>query len=505
VSDLQVTVPAQLARVHMVGIGGAGMSGLARILLARGGQVSGSDAKESRAVLELRARGAKVQVGHSPSALDLLEGGPTMVITTHAAIPKDNPELVAARERGIPVVLRPQVLAELMAGNRTLLVAGTHGKTSTTSMSVVALQTCGLDPSFAVGGELNESGTNAHHGHDSIFVAEADESDGSLLQFEPDVAIVTNVESDHLDFFGSEAAYVRVFDDFADRITTGGTLVICLDDEGSAALAGRVAERLQQRGVEVIGYGRGTHRAAAPTVPLVAELLEFRPRAAGGATSIRLSGVDDRLDGDHVLTLAVPGEHMALNAIAALLAGVRIGAPVDRVVTGIESFSGVRRRFQLRGTVGDIAVYDDYAHHPTEVRAVLTAARDLAGARGGRVIAIFQPHLYSRTATFAAEFGAALSLADHVIVLDVFGAREQPVPGISGQTIVDAVTTEVDYVPNVSRLPGRVAELARPHDVILTIGAGDITMQGEEILAALDDARSDDPAAQANPDGAHGA
>jgi len=500
-----VTVPEKLARVHMVGIGGAGMSGLARILLARGGQVSGSDAKESRAVLELRARGAKVQVGHSPAALDLLDGGPTMVITTHAAIPKDNPELVAAHERGIPVVLRPQVLAELMAGNRTLLVAGTHGKTSTTSMSVVALQSCGLDPSFAVGGELNESGTNAHHGHDPIFVAEADESDGSLLQFEPDVAIVTNVESDHLDFFGTEAAYVQVFDDFADRIKPGGTLVICLDDAGSAGLAGRVAERLRGRGVQVVGYGRGTYRTTAPMVPLVAELLEFRPQAAGGSMSIRLSGVDDHLDGDHVLTVAVPGEHMALNAIAALLAGVRIGAPVDRVVAGIESFSGVRRRFQLRGTAGDIAVYDDYAHHPTEVRAVLTAARDLAGARGGRVIAIFQPHLYSRTAAFAAEFGSALSLADQVIVLDVFGAREQPVPGVSGQTVADAVTSDVEYVPNVSRLPGRVADLAGRSDVILTIGAGDITMQGEEILRALRAASSGGQAAQENPDGGHGA
>ncbi|OOL27267.1 UDP-N-acetylmuramate--alanine ligase, partial [Rhodococcus rhodochrous] len=232
-------LPPQLERVHMVGIGGAGMSGIARILLARGGKVSGSDAKESRGVLALRARGASVRIGHDASALDLLEGGPTAVVTTHAAIPQDNPELVAARERGVPVLLRPAVLAALMRGHRTFLVAGTHGKTSTTSMLVVTLQHCGFDPSFAVGGELNESGTNAHHGSGDVFVAEADESDGSLLQYDPDVVIVTNIEADHLDFFGTEEAYVRVFDEFVDRIAPGGLLVACLDDPGSAALARR--------------------------------------------------------------------------------------------------------------------------------------------------------------------------------------------------------------------------------------------------------------------------
>ena len=232
-------LPPELRRVHMVGIGGAGMSGIARILLDREGLVSGSDAKESRGLHALRARGAEIRIGHDASSLDLLPGGPTAVITTHAAIPKTNPELVEARRRGIPVILRPAVLAKLMAGRTTLMVTGTHGKTTTTSMLIVALQHCGRDPSFAVGGELGEAGTNAHHGSGDCFVAEADESDGSLLEYTPDVAVVTNIESDHLDFYGSAEAYVGVFDSFVERLAPGGALVVCTDDPGAAALAQR--------------------------------------------------------------------------------------------------------------------------------------------------------------------------------------------------------------------------------------------------------------------------
>ena len=235
------SLPAELQRVHMVGIGGAGMSGIARILLDRGGLVSGSDAKESRGVAALRARGASIRIGHDESSLDLLPGGPTAVVTTHAAIPKTNPELVEARRRGIPVILRPVVLAKLMAGYTTLMVTGTHGKTTTTSMLIVALQHSGFDPSFAVGGDLGEAGTNAHHGSGDCFVAEADESDGSLLEYTPNVAVVTNIEADHLDFFGSAEAYGAVFDDFVERLAPGGALVVCTDDPGSAALAERTA------------------------------------------------------------------------------------------------------------------------------------------------------------------------------------------------------------------------------------------------------------------------
>ncbi|MFI6869587.1 UDP-N-acetylmuramate--L-alanine ligase [Nocardia sp. NPDC050406] len=484
----QADLPEELHRVHMIGIGGAGMSGIARILLSRGGLVSGSDAKESRGVLALRARGAQVRIGHDASALDLLPGGPTAVVTTYAAIPKTNPELVEANRRGIPVLLRPTVLASLMQGHRTLLVSGTHGKTSTTSMLVVALQHCGFDPSFAVGGELNEAGTNAHHGTGGIFVAEADESDGSLLQYAPDVAVVTNIESDHLDYFGSDEAYVQVFDDFADRLVPGGKLVVCLDDPGSRALAERTVARFadDERGIQVIGYGSGD---SATEVPMGARLLSFEPRDVGGVAVFQLTDEP----APRTLRLSVPGRHMALNALGALLAAQAGGADIGEIIQGLEGFGGVHRRFQLAGRENGVRVFDDYAHHPTEVRAVLGAAaelvaqeaRDGARSRQGRVIVVFQPHLYSRTATFATEFGAALDLADEVVVLDVYGAREEPLPGVNGALVAQAVTKPVHYQPDMSRVGRQVAALARPGDVVITMGAGDVTMLGSQILDGL--------------------
>lgn len=488
-AEAHTDLPEHLRRVHMIGIGGAGMSGIARILLSRGGMVSGSDAKESRGVLALRARGAQVRIGHDASALDLLPGGPTAVVTTYAAIPKTNPELVEAHRRGVPVLLRPAVLASLMQGHKTLLVSGTHGKTSTTSMLVVALQHCGLDPSFAVGGELNEAGTNAHHGTGGIFVAEADESDGSLLQYAPDVAVVTNIESDHLDYFGTDEAYVQVFDDFVDRLEQGGRLVVCLDDPGSLGLARRSAARLAEdsRGIQVIGYGSGDFAESGLTVG--ARLLSWEPRDVGGVAVFQLSDES----APRTLRLSVPGRHMALNALGALLAARATGADLGEIIQGLEGFGGVHRRFQLTGRENGVRVFDDYAHHPTEVRAVLSAAaelvaqeaRDGARSRPGRVIVVFQPHLYSRTATFATEFGTALSLADEVVVLDVYGAREEPLPGVNGALVASAVTKPVHYQPDMSRVGKQVGALARPGDVVITMGAGDVTMLGSQILDGL--------------------
>ncbi|MEV6773190.1 UDP-N-acetylmuramate--L-alanine ligase [Nocardia sp. NPDC051030] len=488
-AEQETDLPELLQRVHMIGIGGAGMSGIARILLSRGGMVSGSDAKESRGVLALRARGAQVRIGHDESALDLLPGGPTAVVTTYAAIPKTNPELVAAHERGVPVLLRPAVLASLMQGHKTLLVSGTHGKTSTTSMLVVALQHCGFDPSFAVGGELNEAGTNAHHGTGGIFVAEADESDGSLLQYAPDVAVVTNIESDHLDYFGTDEAYVQVFDDFVDRLQPGGRLVVCLDDAGSRGLAERSAARLagDPRGIEVIGYGSGEF--AVDGVTFGARMESWEPRDVGGVAVFQLSDEPAA----RTIRLSVPGRHMALNALGALLAARAAGADMGEIIQGLEGFGGVHRRFQLTGRENGVRVFDDYAHHPTEVRAVLSAAaelvaqeaRDGARSRPGRVIVVFQPHLYSRTATFATEFGTALSLADEVVVLDVYGAREEPLPGVNGALVANSVTKPVHYQPDMSRVGRQVASLARPGDVVITMGAGDVTMLGSQILDGL--------------------
>ena len=465
------SLPDELARVHMVGIGGAGMSGIARILLDRGGLVSGSDAKESRAVAALRARGAAIRIGHDASSLDMLPGGPTAVVTTHAAIPKTNPELVEARRRGIPVILRPVVLAKLMAGHTTLMVTGTAGKTTTTSMLIVALQHGGFDPSFAVGGDLGEAGTNAHHGSGDCFVAEADESDGSLVQYEPDVAVVTNIEADHLDFFGSEQAYVDVFDAFMERIKPGGALVACVDDPGAAALA----ERTAALGIRVLRYG------SDPARPLDATLLSWEQQGTSAVATVQLAGENS----PRTMRLSVPGRHMALNALAALLAAIQAGAAVDEVLDALADFEGVRRRFELVGTAAGVRVFDDYAHHPTKVAAALTAVCALADESNGRSIVVFQPHLYSRTETFARQFGAALSAADEVFVLDVYAAREQPIAGVSGASVAEHVTVPVTYVPDFSAVAARVAEVAEPNDVVVTMGAGDVTMLGPEILTAL--------------------
>jgi UDP-N-acetylmuramate--alanine ligase len=461
------------------------MSGVARILLDREGLVSGSDAKETRGLQALRARGAEIRIGHDASSLDLLPGGPTAVITTHAAIPKTNPELVEARRRGIPVILRPVVLAKLMAGRTTLMVTGTHGKTTTTSMLIVALQHCGRDPSFAVGGELGEAGTNAHHGSGDCFVAEADESDGSLLEYTPNVAVVTNIESDHLDFYGSAEAYVGAFDSFMERLAPGGALVVCTDDPGAAALA----QRTEELGIRVLRYGSG------PSDQLAATLLSWEQQGTEAVAHIQLASELGPESRPRVMRLSVPGRHMALNALGALLAAAEVGAPVDDVLDGLAGFEGVRRRFELVGSSGDgrapnslVRVFDDYAHHPTEISATLAAVRTLLEqSGGGRSLVVFQPHLYSRTKAFAAEFGRALEAADEVFVLDVYGAREQPLAGISGASVAEHVGAQVPvhYIPDFSAVAEEVAAAAGPGDVIVTMGAGDVTMLGPEIVRAV--------------------
>ncbi len=461
----------ELDRVHLIGIGGAGMSGIARILLARGAAVSGSDAKDSRTVLALRALGAQVRVGHDPANLGLLgaDGRPTVIVSS--AIRAGNPELAAATDAGLTVLHRSEALAALMAGRRVACVTGTHGKTSTTSMLTVALQHCGLDPSFAIGGDLAPSGAGAHHGSGDLFVAEADESDGSFLRFSPQVAVITNVETDHLDHHLSTEAYRSSFTAFVDRILPGGTVVACADDPGSAALA----DRAESDGIEVRRYGR-TARG-----PRDATLLGYQPDGSGARAVVRLAGAE------MIIAVAVPGEHMALNALGALLAGAVLGADVKDLIAGLAAFIGVHRRFEFKGRVGGVAVYDDYAHHPTEVAAQLRAAREVAGV--GRLVVAFQPHLYSRTRQFAAEFGAALGMADEVVVLDVYGAREEPEPGVTGALIAGHVRLppeRVRYVPRWASVPAVLAELARPGDLVITMGAGDITVLGPEVLAELE-------------------
>jgi UDP-N-acetylmuramate--alanine ligase len=451
-----------LGAVHFIGIGGAGMSGIARILLARGVRVSGSDRRDTPTLLALRALGARVAVGHDAANLD---GADTVVVST--AIRDDNPELASARERGLRVLPRAVALAAVMAGRRSVAVAGTHGKTSTTSMLTVAVQACGVDPSFAIGGDLNESGSNAHSGTGDIFVAEADESDRSFLLLAPFGAIVTNVEADHLDNYGSLAAVEEAFDRFLQTVDPGGFVVVCADDPGAARLRnvptkarlrtyGR-AEEADLRLIDLAVTRDGTHYTAV---------------------------LDGRVLGR--VHIQVPGEHMALNSAAALLAGLELGLPAAGLVDGLGRFGGVHRRFEFKGAVAGVRVYDDYAHHPTEVGAQLRAARAVAG--DGRLVVAFQPHLYSRTREFAQGFGEALGLADDVVVMEIYGAREDPVPGVTGAMVADAVPLPPDRVlfePSWSAAAPALAARARPGDLVLTMGAGDVSMVGPEVLEAL--------------------
>ncbi|WP_219470600.1 UDP-N-acetylmuramate--L-alanine ligase [Nonomuraea rhizosphaerae] len=450
----------ELGRVHFIGIGGAGMSGIARILLKRGVRVSGSDARSTELVSELRELGATVHIGHAASHIKDVD---TVVVST--AIRDSNPELGEALKQGLRVIPRAAALASVMAGRTAVAVAGTHGKTTTTSMLTVALQKCGADPSYCVGGQLVTTGLGADEGSGQVFVAEADESDGSFLMLAPDIAVVTNVEADHLDNYGDPRAVHDSFARFADRI--GSLLIACADDPGAAELAA-VA---RGRGIRVVTYGEsGDYRVSG-----------VRPDGFGTTFTIERLGE---------VRLAVPGAHNALNATAVVAVAEALGLPFEEVRDGLAAFTGAKRRFEAKGEARGIAVFDSYAHHPTELAADLRAARDVAASYSGsgRVIAIFQPHLYSRTRFFAEEFGTALGLADEAIVLDVYGAREDPEPGVSGAMVAGRVqlpAEKVVYAPDRAAVPGLVASRARGGDIVLTMGAGDVTELGPQILAEL--------------------
>lgn len=450
--------------VHFIGVGGAGMSGIARIMLARGQRVSGSDAKDSRTLTALRALGATVHVGHDARHLAQVD---TVVVSS--AIRESNVELAAARKRRLRVIPRAAALAALMTGARGIAVAGTHGKTTTTSMLTVSLQHCGADPSFVIGGDLNEPGSGAHYGTGELFVAEADESDGSFLLLRPYAAVVTNVEADHLDHYGTVKAIDDAFDAFIDRIDPTGFLVACADDPGARKVVGFA----RRRGLPVRTYGEAADadvRVADLTLHGLGSRFEIVDRGR------RLGIVD----------LVVPGRHYALDAAAALTAGLSLGYPFNELAAGLSTFRGVRRRMEFKGTAAGVRVYDSYAHHPTELRADLLAARGLAG--GGRLVVAFQPHLFTRTQAFADDFGRALGSADEVVVMEVYAAREDPIPGVTGALVADAVPLErscVVYEPSWSAVAGQLTRRARSGDVVLTLGAGDVTMLGPEVLTLL--------------------
>ncbi|MEU7876797.1 UDP-N-acetylmuramate--L-alanine ligase [Microbispora bryophytorum] len=459
---------ADLGRVHFIGIGGAGMSGIARILLKRGVPVSGSDARPSELLAELRELGAVIHVGHAASHVKDVD---TVVVST--AIRDSNPELGEALRQNLRVIPRAAALASVMTGRNGIAVAGTHGKTTTTSMLTVALQKCGEDPSYCVGGQLVTTGLGADDGAGEVFVAEADESDGSFLMLAPRIAVVTNVEADHLDNYGDPQAVHDSFARFVERI--GSLLVVCADDPGAAALVPIARER----GLTVVTYGEsaGADLRTTDVVPrgLGVEFgVELGPAVPGGA-------------GHGEVRLAVPGRHNALNATAVIAVALHLGLRFDDVKGGLAAFTGAKRRFESKGEAAGVTVFDSYAHHPTELTADLRAARDVVTG-DGRVIAVFQPHLYSRTRFFADEFGAALGLADEVVVLDVYGAREDPEPGVSGALVAGKIPLPVErvvYAPDRQAVPALVADRARPGDIVLTMGAGDVTELGPKIVAEL--------------------
>ena len=480
-------VPAiGLGRVHFTGIGGAGMSGIARIMLARGISVSGSDAMASAMLDDLHALGARVYVGHAGANLGDLGPGDTLVLSS--AIRADNPELAEATRRGLRVMHRAAALASVMAGRRVIAVAGTHGKTTTTSMLTTVLRTCGADPGYVIGGVLVETGLGAEDGGGMDFVAEADESDGSFLLLSPDVAIITNVEADHLDNYGSLAEIEAAFATFSDHVSS--LVLTCADDPGAEAVAARLEPQSPGRVRRYGESGRADYRLSDI-------------RSEGLAVSFAVTAEHSPFGEIFAqMTIHVPGRHNALNATAAFATAVELGFAPPRVTAALARYQGARRRLELKGEADGVRVFDSYAHHPTELAADLRAARDIvaegSGGHGGvappganrapygRVIAIFQPHLYSRTRIFAADFGAALALADQAVVLDVYAAREDPEPGVTGRLVADAVPGgRALFLPDRTQVAPAIVRIAEPGDVVLTMGAGDVTALGPLLIEAI--------------------
>ena len=453
------------AQVHFVGIGGSGMSGIARIMASRGAQVSGSDLNDSSTLNGLRSLGAKIYIGHS---LDNL-GSPDLVIKS-SAIPANNPELEEAHKKGITVLERAAALAELMIGTRSVAVAGTHGKTTTTSMLTVALQHVGLDPSFAIGATVSNSGTNAHQGSGNTFIVEADESDGSFTAYKPLGAIITNIELDHVDNFATLAQIDQIFDDFAATIRAEGFLVICSDDPGALRLMARIKEK--NLPISITTYGIDSQ------ADLRLDRIHLQPKSAEARVSYKGRVLA-------VMELAITGRHKLLNAAAALLAGLELGANANDLIKGLSLFSGARRRFEIKGISKGITVIDDYGHHPTEVKATLESAEIYA--QGGRVITVFQPHRYSRTQVFASEFAKALSASDYTYLLEIYPASEQEIAGVSSLLISKEMDSAIhSYQPSMPEVIESVAKMAKSGDVILTLGAGDVSSLGKLILEAIE-------------------
>ena len=448
--------------MHFIAIGGAGMSGVASGFLARGAHVSGSDQHDSEILAELAREGATVWVGHDPSHLENVD---TVVVSS--AVHEDNPELAEARRLGLPILHRSLALASLIGCRAAICVAGTHGKTTTSAMCVAGLAHAG-DPSYVIGGTMLDTGTGAHIGTCCAFIVEADESDGSFLQYPTQVAVITGIDADHLDNWGTPEHYAEGFEAFATGDSVG-LVILDADNEG----ARKLGEKLRTQGRSVMTYGE--------TEGCDVRLSDV---SLNGFTSQALLTYGDW---SAQLRVNLPGVHNLHNAAAAFCVGEVLETDRDEVVKDLASFHGTARRFQRVGEAGGITVIDDYAHHPTEVAATIAAARAVAGQ--GRVIVCFQPHLFSRTKIFADDFGTALARADQTVVLDVYPAREEPIEGVTGELVADAVRDHggrVRYVPDIDDAADVLAGMAAPGDLLLTVGAGSVTTLGPVLLKRLE-------------------
>jgi UDP-N-acetylmuramate--alanine ligase len=454
--DFTQAVPDQLGTVHFIGIGGSGMSGIARILIGMGHVVTGSDLRDSSNVEALRELGAKIYIGHDQAHL----GNPDTVVVTSALWPT-NPEYLLAKERGIPVIHRSQALAKLASSKRLIAVAGAHGKTTSTGMVITALMSMGQDPSFVNGGVINSVGQSSSSGTGELFVIEADESDGSFLLYDTAISLITNVDPDHLDHYGSIEAFHKVFADFANK--SKELVVISSDDQGAKEVAKLITKPM-------ITFGEA--KDATVRVQNIKE---------DARVSFELVYKDEKSSAKLILA----GRHNALNAAGAVATLVSLGFDFQASVLEVAKFEGTERRFELHGQERGVSVYDDFAHHPTEVQAALNGARAVVGS--GKLITVFQPHLYSRTRLFAKEFAQVLAESDEVVLLDIYAAREDPEPGVTGELILNNFSdqSKIHYAPNWEEASAKAASLADSGDFIVTMGCGDVYRMVPQLLQAL--------------------
>jgi UDP-N-acetylmuramate--alanine ligase len=451
-------------RIHFVGIGGIGMSGIAELLANLGYEVSGSDAKASDTTARLAALGVTVHEGHAAEHVAHAD-----VIVVSSAVGPDNPEVVAARARGVPVMPRAEMLAELMHLQRGIAIAGAHGKTTTTSMIALVLEQAGLDPTAVIGGRLSAFGSNARLGRGAYIVAEADESDRSFLKLSPVIAVITNLDREHMEAYGSFDQVQRAFAEFANNVPFDGLVVACADNPPLRDILPSISRPLV------------TYALDRPA-DVTASDIELRPFASSCRVWLRRDGRQVALGS---LSLAVPGRHNVANALAAIAVGLEVHIPFERISAALAEFHGAERRFQRLGEAGGVLVVDDYGHHPTEISAVVAAARTL----GRRLVIVFQPHRYTRTGYLMDEFGPALSDVDEIVLTDIYSAGEKPIEGVTLTALAEAVGRSVGkrlhVVPRVDDLPAAVAALARPGDVVITLGAGSIGTVGHRLLARL--------------------